>query len=212
MQFAELLESTALFERKRRYFSDAKLAFGLNWRKRGEKMHRQTLRKSSKAAFLFFVLLWMVLIFIFSSQPYESQDLKSWLKSVLSFQQIERYLSDVELKYGGHLISIKSLGLTGFVEFFIRKSANVTVYALLGVLIFQSLRMLLPRVWGVSLISISLSYLYAVADEYHQSLIFDRTSLFADVLLDTGGAIFGVILFILLSKLVSVLYQKFFEK
>jgi VanZ family protein len=175
-------------------------------------MHRQTLRKSTKMAFLFFVLLWMVLIFIFSSQPYESQDLKPWLKAVLSFQQIEHYFSHVELKYGGHLISIKSLGLTGFVEFFIRKSAHVTEYAVLGVLIFQSLRMLLPRVWGVSLISISLSYLYAVTDEYHQSFIFDRTPLFADVLLDTGGAMLGIILFILLSKLVSILNSKFFRK
>jgi VanZ family protein len=175
-------------------------------------MHRQTLRKSIKAAFLFFVLLWMALIFIFSSQPYESQDLKPWLKSVLSFQQIEHYFSDVELKYGGHLISIEALGLTGFVEFFVRKSAHVTEYAVLGILIFQSLRILLPRVWGLSLISVSLSYLYAVTDEYHQSFIFDRTPLFADVLLDTGGAILGIIVFILLSKLVSFLYGKFFRK
>jgi VanZ family protein len=172
-------------------------------------MHRQTLPKSSKVAFLFFVLMWMVLIFIFSSQPYESQDLKPWQQSVLSFQQIEHYFSDVELKYGGHLISIKSLGLAGFVQFFIRKSAHVTEYAVLGVLIFQSLRMLFPRVWGVSLITISFSYLYAVTDEYHQSFVFERTPLFADVLLDTAGAILGIILFILLSKLVSILYGKF---
>jgi VanZ family protein len=175
-------------------------------------MHRQTLRKSTKFAFLFFVLLWMVLIFTFPSQPYESQNLQPWLKSVLSYEQIERYVSHVELKYGGHMISTEALGLTGFVEFFIRKSTRVTEYAVLGVLIFQSLSMLLPRIWGVSLISISLSYLYAATDEYHQSFIFDRTPLFAEILLDTGGAIIGIILFILLSKLVTILYDKLFRK
>jgi VanZ family protein len=152
------------------------------------------------------------LIFTFSSQPYESQNLQPWLKTVLSYKQIERYFSHVELKYGGHMISIEALGMTGFVEFFIRKSAHMTEYAVLSVLIFQSLRMLLPRVWGVSLISISLSYLYAATDEYHQSFIVDRTPLFADVLLDTGGAIIGIILFILLSKLVTILYDKPFRK
>jgi VanZ family protein len=174
-------------------------------------MRRQTLRKSGKLTFLFFVLLWMALIFIFSSQPYESQDLKPWLKTVLSFPQLEHYFSHVELKYGGHLISIESLGLAGFVEFFIRKSAHVTEYAVLGALIFQTLRTLFPRIWGVSLISISLSYLYATTDEYHQSFIFERTPLFADVLLDTGGAILGILVFILLSKLVSMLHGRFFR-
>jgi VanZ family protein len=174
-------------------------------------MPRQTLRKSRKLILLFFVLLWMILIFFFSSQPYGSQDLKPWLQSVLSFERIPRYLYYIQLKYGGHLISINSLGLAGFVEFFIRKSAHVTEYAVLGVLAFQSLRMILPRFWGLSLISISLCYLYAVTDEYHQSFVADRTPLFADVLLDTGGAALGILLFILLSKVIMFLYHKLLE-
>jgi VanZ family protein len=175
-------------------------------------MHQQNLRKTSKLVFLLFVLLWMTLIFIFSSQPYESQDMKPWLQSVLSFERIPRYLYHIHLNYGGHIISIKSLGLTGFLEFFIRKSAHVTEYAVLGILIFQSLRVIFPRVWGISLISISLCYLYAITDEYHQSFIVDRTPLFADVLLDTGGATAGILIFSILSKLISILYQKIFRK
>jgi VanZ family protein len=170
---------------------------------------RQTLRKSNMLIFLFFVLLWMLLIFFFSSQPYESQDLKPWLQSVLSFERIPRYLYHIQLKYGGHLISIKTLGLTGFVEFFIRKSAHVTEYAILGVLLFQLLRMIFPRFMGISLISISLCYLYAVTDEFHQSFVADRTPLFADVLLDTGGAALGILLFVILSRMIVFMYRKF---
>jgi VanZ family protein len=175
-------------------------------------MHQQNLRKKNKVVFLLFVLLWMTLIFIFSSQPYDSQDMKPWLKSVLSFEQIPRYLYHIQLNYGGHTISIQSLGLLGFVEFFIRKSAHVTEYAVLGILIFQTLRVIFPRIWGISLISISLCYLYAVTDEYHQSFIVDRTPLFADVLLDTGGATAGILLFMFISKVISILYQKIFRK
>src|SRR5665647_2375136 len=142
-------------------------------------MPQQTLRKSRKLVLLLVLLLWMLLIFSFSAQPYQSQNMRPWLQSVLSFERIPRYLYYIQLHYGGHLISIKSLGLTGFVEFFIRKSAHVTEYAVLGVLVSQTLRLIFPRVWGISLISISLCYLYAITDEYHQSFVVDRTPLFA---------------------------------
>jgi VanZ family protein len=131
-------------------------------------MRQQNLRKMSKLVFLLFVLLWMALIFIFSSQPYESQE--------------------------------------------IRKSAFVTEYTVLGILIFQTLRMIFPRVWGNSLISISLCYLYAVTDEYHQAFIVNRSPLFTDVLLDTGEATAGILFFMFISKVISILYQKKFRK
>ena len=165
-------------------------------------MPRQTLRKSRKLVLLLVLLLWMLLIFSFSAQPYQSQNMQPWLQSVLSFERIPRYLYHIQLHYGGHLISIKSLGLTGFVEFFIRKSAHVTEYAVLGVLVYQTLRLIFPRVWGISLISISLCYLYAITDEYHQSFVVDRTPLFADVLLDACGAILGILSYMILSKLI----------
>ncbi|QGQ94364.1 VanZ family protein [Paenibacillus psychroresistens] len=178
--------------------------------KEGERVPRHSLRKSNMLILLVFVLMWMGLIFTLSSQPYESQDLKPWLHRVLSFERIPRYLNHIQLHYGGHLISVKTLGLTGFVEFIIRKSAHVTEYAILGVLIFQSLRIVFPRFRGISLISISLCYIYAITDEYHQSFVADRTPLFADVLLDTGGATLGVLLFIILSKIFVFLYRKIF--
>jgi VanZ family protein len=174
-------------------------------------MPRHSLRKSNKLILLLFVLLWMGLIFIFSSQPYESQDLKPWLHRVLSFERIPRYLNHVQLKYGGHLISVKALGLTGFVEFIIRKSAHVTEYAILGVLVFLSLRMIFPRFIGISIVSICICYLYAITDEYHQSFVADRTPLFADVLLDTSGATLGILLLIILSKMSVFLYRKIFD-
>lgn len=173
-------------------------------------MPRHSLRKTNKLILLLFVLMWMGLIFIFSAQPYESQDLKPWLHKVLSFERIPRYLNHIQLKYGGHLISVKTLGLTGFVEFIIRKSAHVTEYAILGVLIYQTLRVIFPRFMGISIVSISLCYFYAITDEYHQSFVADRTPLFADVLLDTSGAILGILCFIILSQIFGFLYRKMF--
>jgi VanZ family protein len=176
--------------------------------KEDERIPHSLLRKSNKLFLLLIVLMWMGLIFTFSSQPYESQDLKPWLHRVLSFERIPRYLNHIQLHYGGHLISVKTLGLTGFVEFIIRKSAHVTEYAILGVLIYQSLRLIFPRFRGISLISISLCYLYAITDEYHQSFVADRTPLFADVLLDTGGATLGILLFMIISRIFMFLWLR----
>jgi VanZ family protein len=79
-----------------------------------------------------------------------------------------------------------------------RKCCHLTVYAILGLLVFRALRhsrtklppWSWPRVGGTLLIV----FLYACSDEYHQSFVPGRTALFSDVCIDTSGAAIGLLL------------------
>ncbi len=86
-------------------------------------------------------------------------------------------------------------------EFFLRKAAHVSEYAVLAVLlyrafvhtVFQSRRALSA---GVVLLSCAA---YAASDEFHQSFVPSRTATLRDVMIDVGGATFAVLLYWLIA-------------
>ena len=83
------------------------------------------------------------------------------------------------------------------VEFFIRKLAHVSEYAVLAVLlyrafvhtVFQSRRALSA---GIVLLSCAA---YAASDEFHQSFVPSRTASLRDVMIDLCGATLAVLLY-----------------
>jgi len=83
------------------------------------------------------------------------------------------------------------------VEFFLRKAAHVSEYALLAVLlyrafvhtVFQSRRALSA---GTVLLSCAA---YAASDEFHQSFVPSRTASLRDVMIDVCGATLAVLLY-----------------
>jgi VanZ family protein len=138
------------------------------------------------------ILLWMAVIFLFSSQPYEKQDLKGWLKQTMPEKSIKAHFSNTIINYGGHEVSIKKSGTAGFVEFFIRKGAHLLIYAVLGILVCR----LLKALWGMQPLWLLSGtwvtcFLYAGTDEFHQQFTFHRSPLLVDVFLDSIGALIG---------------------
>ena len=83
------------------------------------------------------------------------------------------------------------------VEFFLRKAAHVSEYAVLAVLlyrafvhtVFQSRRALSA---GLVLLSCAA---YAASDEFHQSFVPSRTASLRDVMIDLCGATLAVLLY-----------------
>ncbi|WP_123041899.1 VanZ family protein [Cohnella candidum] len=144
-----------------------------------------------------FLLGWMAVMFLFSSQPFERQDMRPWLERLVSSQQLERYLSWVDFTYGGHPVSIEELGAAEFVQFFIRKAAHVTEYAILGCLTLLLLRAIFRGRSYLPIAAALLCFAFAATDEYHQSFVGGRTPLPEDVLLDTLGACLGTVLTLL---------------
>lgn len=80
-------------------------------------------------------------------------------------------------------------------QFFARKLAHFSVYATLGFfcfgfsLTFKNLNKKLKYI-----ISVAFAFVYAATDEFHQLFVNGRSGQITDVLLDTFGAAFGVLL------------------
>ena len=77
-------------------------------------------------------------------------------------------------------------------EFFIRKGAHFGTYFLLGGLTALGFARYWSKLGHVAFVSWALATLYAETDELHQMFTGDRTPLIQDVILDSCGALLGV--------------------
>lgn len=66
------------------------------------------------------------------------------------------------------------------------------------ILILHSFRVKKQLIWVLSPITLSL---FAVTDEWHQSFTVDRTPLVSDVILDSIGALLGILLMIIILRI-----------
>ncbi|MBN3523534.1 VanZ family protein [Paenibacillus apiarius] len=151
----------------------------------------------NKRAIWWFVLtlLWMGVIFYKSSEPYTHQDLRPTLAAWLPMDMVARWLPQVEFYYDGGLVTWTKP--YDFVEFFIRKAAHVTEYAILAFLAIQlGLALYLKRA-GAIVLGALFTLLYAMSDEWHQSFVPGRTGHAIDVGVDSIGILLVVTGFLL---------------
>lgn len=80
----------------------------------------------------------------------------------------------------------------------IRKVAHITEYAILG--IFSYVAFLLHKKKKIVLSVTSLCAIYAVTDEIHQLFVKGRACRWYDVLIDTCGALLGIMIIIYIIK------------
>lgn len=147
------------------------------------------MRKRSRLGLLWFILTiaWMAFIFMKSAEPYSVQDVKPALGSVVSEEQLLRYIPRWEFYYDGSLVSWREP--YHFVEFFIRKGGHVAEFALLTVLLILTLS---ARVRSKGLVAAGsglIAVLYACSDEWHQTFVPGRTGHLADVAVDSIGVV-----------------------
>lgn len=119
------------------------------------------------------LLLWMLFIFIMSAQTGErsgdmSAGLLSWFYSYL-----EKFSWGIDYETIHHLL---------------RKGAHFTAYMILGILGYWDSKT--KRIIPI----IGFCALYAVSDEIHQAFVPNRGPSVWDVMIDTTGAAFGLIL------------------
>lgn len=136
----------------------------------------------------------MFILYGSSSMTYQDQSLTSNLEVILSGMPFKKVLSSFEFTYGNHLVSIERIGYFNFIEFFIRKGAHFFSYFVIGFFWFLGLRKRVRHEWLTIILAVLLSMGYASFDELRQSFNPGRTALMADVLLDTAGAIVGIIM------------------
>ncbi|QTD40820.1 VanZ family protein [Sporosarcina sp. Te-1] len=131
-----------------------------------------------------FVLVILLLLFFSSGQTYEQQTIVPTLKQWLPNKPLEGILSLLQIPYWGITVSVEERGYYYFVEFLLRKAAHFFTFGLLAVSVYYVLPASRFRIFFALLGTT----IFAIVDEYHQSLTGGRTASVYDVLLDTAGA------------------------
>ncbi|GEL12551.1 membrane protein [Lapidilactobacillus concavus] len=159
------------------------------------------MRHQHEKIFLALAVLMMVLIFISSSMTYHQQTIVPEINQ-FNFDWLRKWLAPISINYAGHVYSIKTEGLAGMIEFLLRKTAHFGNNLLLGLFAYLGLTSAVPK-FGLRALLVWLSATgYAATDEFHQLLTGDRTPMIQDVMLDSSGALVGVLLAMLIAALI----------
>ena len=125
------------------------------------------------------VIVWMSLIFIASTD-------------LASAQHTSRFIGP----FLGWIVPNVSAESIQAVQFFVRKAAHVTEYAILAALLLRALSTGERIVRGRdACFAVLIAATYAAFDEFHQSFVASRTGAVGDVLIDISGAIVGAVVF-----------------
>ena len=158
--------------------------------------------KNKKVFFLISCLLcliWMTVIFAFSSQPVvESAALSGGIvKEILIFIGIDVDNPDNEM-------------LVHFLDQCIRKMAHFSEYAVLGALLVNTFR--LSGCIYFYIPPILCGMVYAISDEVHQIFVDGRGAAVTDVMIDSGGAAIGAsIAYVVIMRAIKKRQQKITE-
>ena len=133
----------------------------------------------------------LLVLFLSSGQSYEQQSLIPVLQQWLPEKPFESSLSVLQIPYWGITVSVDERGYYYFVEFLIRKGAHFFMFGFLSIVVY----LLLPKHSTRYFTAVIITALFALADEFHQSMTVGRTATMQDVYLDTAGAIIVLLFF-----------------
>ena len=156
-----------------------------------------------KFIFIFCIILWCIIIFIFSSMSGNESNEKSkaTINNVIDTTLEVTNDSGITDK---HPSEKKINSVIEKLNRPLRKCMHASVYFVLAILVFLSFKSFKINGWKLYIFPILICFIYACTDEFHQYFVSGRTSEFTDVLIDTGGAIVGI----MVAKLVSKVYYK----
>lgn len=140
------------------------------------------------------VVLWASIIFIMSGMDTNESNDKS--KKVLN-EIVEK---TVETTNGmgitdKHPTQSKLNNVINKLNYPFRKMAHASEYLILSILLLIALKNSGIRDIKLFIIAVSVCFIYACTDEYHQTFVNGRTGQFIDVIIDTIGAIIGSLLY-----------------
>lgn len=153
-----------------------------------------------------FIIIWIGVIFYFSSQPsVESHEqsgqvvgLYEKANAIFDFSD-SQFFNRIESFIFEHILDNKYKTADAKV----RKSAHFGIYFVLGVA-STGFAYVYSKKWLMGiLLGITLPTTVAVIDEFNQGLI-DRTSSLNDVVLDFAGASFGMLIALIIIKTIQV--------
>lgn len=133
----------------------------------------------------------MAVLFYSSSQTYAQQSQIGTLHHVLANEPLKDVFAQFPIHYGGD-VRDASRNYFKYVEFFMRKFAHFSTYFI---------HKQLGNWFIAAFIAWQAATGYAGLDEFHQSLTGGRSPMFADVMLDSTGALTAVVLVVIVQAI-----------
>ncbi len=146
-------------------------------------------------------LFWMCVIFSFSAQ--EKQE-SSEVSEAFSY----RMVSSTGVLFHLHLDEEQLREIAGVIEHTVRKAAHMTEYGILSILYYVWLGKWQFSMSRKSIMAIIFAALYAASDELHQLFVPGRAGRISDVMIDSTGAVIGVLVFLGVEKCISFLWNR----
>ena len=141
--------------------------------------------------FIILLIIMFFIIFNFSQQDGEKSSSVSRkvtiavTENVKKIQELEKNRKEIVLQK---------------IEKVIRKLAHFSLYTIIGILSMSLMSTYDTEQKKKIGVSIMIGLIYAIFDEIHQSFISGRTAMITDVMIDTMGVVFGILLIIFLLK------------
>jgi Predicted integral membrane protein len=132
------------------------------------------------------VVIWMVVIFCFSSQT-------AGESTKVSGKTIQIIAQKVYPQFGEKTVRQQQL-LIQNLQHIVRKIAHFMEYTILGILVTIAFLPYKIKTRNMFLVSLFGCVLYASSDEFHQMFVPGRGPGVRDVLIDSCGALFGIII------------------
>ncbi len=149
-----------------------------------------------------FLIIMYIVIFSFSSQDGEES-------GSLSFYISEKCVAFINSLSNRNWTETMMQGMAEYFENPIRKLAHFGEYACMGILIFNVVAPWIKQGKTLYLIITIWVFLSATADEIHQLYVPGRYGSFWDVLLDTCGGVFGIVVCVIINNIKKkVIFKK----
>lgn len=125
------------------------------------------------------VFIWVCVIFGFSTQDGSTS-------GGLSGKIVEIILNIFNIEYSENIFST--------LQFVVRKLAHATEYCILGILVFNAFYNTFDNIKRITIISFIFCVAYSATDEVHQLFIPDRVGSIKDCIIDSTGALIGILI------------------
>ena len=161
------------------------------------KMKNATKNYIVRPVFLIFAVIWMIIVFKFSSQPADTSQNTSL--------NLTKRIVNV---FFNNKSSTEKEQITDKLDPYIRKLAHFTLYAIGGILIANYINTYNIKDKNKIIYSICIGATYACTDEFHQLFVEGRSGQLTDVLIDSLGVATGVCIFLCVITIFKKLKSK----
>ncbi len=156
-------------------------------------------KKQIKIFKILLILIWMIVIFMFSNE----KGAKSTSTSRKVTEAIVQTVSSKSIEENEPIIvSLDKV---------IRKLAHYTIYTIGGIVIFNYAKTTEKTKKEKILYSIAFGACYAITDEIHQFFVSGRSARIFDVGIDTLGVITGILIYLAIMKIIETTKLKIQE-